>query len=196
MLGAARSQGKSSLPKPRATRRSQGKRTAAAASPNGGVEDRRGLNQRRGDGGERKGHRRKRERKQGSVGGGRDGQLRPAAPALGMCHSTRRGVVSAEGRPAPEAGEPCRLPGRPGGALRGRRPGRKGSKEQTIDTLTGAARQARHSVGRPDHSQRPQRVAMAPPHERRLVECGAELRSNPRKAEPRRWSLPRFGFSR
>lgn len=78
----------------------------AAASSKGEVEDRRGVNQRRGDRGERQGHGRKRERKQGSVGGGRDGQLRPAAPALGMCHSTRRGVVSAEGRPAQEARGP------------------------------------------------------------------------------------------
>lgn len=44
--------------------------------------------------------------------------------------------------------------------------------------------------------QRPQRVAMAPPHERRLVACGVELCSNPRKAEPRRPRLPRFGLSR
>lgn len=44
------------------------------------------------------------------MGGGRDGQLRPAAPALGMCHSTRRVVLSAEGRPAQEGRGPCRHP--------------------------------------------------------------------------------------
>lgn len=47
------------------------------------------------------------------MGGGRDGQLRPAAPALGMCHSTRRGVVSAEGLPAQEARGPCGPPTAP-----------------------------------------------------------------------------------
>lgn len=44
------------------------------------------------------------------MGGGRDGQLRPAAPALGMCHSTRRVLLSAEGRPAQEGRGPCRHP--------------------------------------------------------------------------------------
>lgn len=85
------------------------------------------------------------------MGGGQDGQLRPAAPALGTCHSPRRGVVSAEGRPAQEARRPRRRD-RPGGALRGRRPGRRSSEAQTTCTLTCAARQTRQSVGRRDQS--------------------------------------------
>lgn len=57
------------------------------------------------------------ERKLGSVGGGREGQLVPAAPALGMCHSTRRSVMDATGRRVPaEAGGFWR-PSRPGGAV-------------------------------------------------------------------------------
>lgn len=129
------------------------------------------------------------------MGGGRDGQLRPAAPALGMCHSTRRGVVSAEGRPAQEARGPCRPPTAPEMLC----------ADAAQDAEAPRSKPSTHlpaPQGRPATpsgagiSQRPQRVAMAPPHERRLVECGAELHSNPRKAEPRRWSLPRFGFSR
>lgn len=168
----------------------KGNARQAAASSKGEMEDRRGVNQRRGDGGERKGHRRKRERKQGSVGGGRDGQLRPAAPALGMCHSTRRRAAGAGGP------RPLRPTDRPGGALRRRRPFHRSWKAHTSYTLTGAARQTPATPSGTGIAQRPQRVAMAPPHERRLVECGAELCSNPRKAEPRRPRLPRFGLSR
>lgn len=59
-----------------------------------------------------------------------------------------------ERRRAAGAGGPRTLPppDRPRGALRGRRPPRRGSKEQTIHTLTGAARQTRHSVRRRDQS--------------------------------------------
>lgn len=59
--------------------------------------------------------------------------------------------MSAEGRPAPEARGACRRRP-PGGALRGRRPGRRRSKAQTTNTLTCAARQTRHSVGRREQS--------------------------------------------
>lgn len=51
------------------------------------------------------------------MGGGREGQLVPAAPALGMCHSTRRSVMDATGRREPaEAGRSWR-PSRPGSAV-------------------------------------------------------------------------------
>lgn len=94
-------------------------------------------------------HRRRgrRRKERGQATGGRESGSRgawaeggtassdPPPPALGTCHSPRRGVVSA-----------------PGGALHGRRPGCRSSEVQTTCTLTCAARQTRHSVGRRDQS--------------------------------------------
>lgn len=155
------------------------------------------MNQRRGDRGERREERpQEEERAEAGERGrraGRPAQTRRSGSRYVSLNTPRR----PERRRSAGPGGPRTLPppDRPGGACMDAAQASEARRSKS-STHSPAPQGRPATPSGPGISQCPQRVAMAPPRERRLVACGAELRSNPRKAEPHRRSLPRFDFSR